>query len=119
MEKLNLNFNGRDNILKSICWLFSIISWLLYLITGWISLFDKKYNFWTIPKNTNNAYMPTQIEEACLYIIFIVTLVISTSAFCAYMFYSIYNKSNSVFNGMMEKIGRFHFIPLVCAVPYF
>ena len=123
MEKLNLNFNGGDNIIKSICWVLSLLSWLLYLITGWISLFDKKFYVWTIPKNTKfktiskyfYLYIPIQIEEVFIYIIIIATLGISTAAFCVYLFYSICNKSKSVFNGMMDTIGRFHFIPLACA----
>lgn len=123
MEKANLNFNGGDNIIKSICWVLSLLSWLLYLITGWISLFDKKFYVWTIPKNTKITffskyyypYIPIQIEEVFIYIIIIATLGISTAAFCVYLFYSICNKSKSVFNGMMDTIGRFHFIPLACA----
>ena len=38
MEKVNLNFSGKDNIIKSICWIFSVLGWLMYLICGWISI---------------------------------------------------------------------------------
>jgi hypothetical protein len=125
MEKLNLNFSSGDNILKSICWLLSIISWLFFLITGWISL-GEQYYFWTIPKNTvirvkiiiveivSHMYIPSQIDKPLLVAIFILTLVISTFGFCAYLAYSICIKSN-VFNGMMESISKFHFIPFACA----
>ncbi len=54
METFNLNFNGGSNILKSICYILSLCCWLLFLITGWISisyLEDNKYRYiWTIPK---------------------------------------------------------------------
>jgi hypothetical protein len=122
MEKLNLNFSGGDNILKTICWLLSIISWLFYLITGWIAVVGSDYRIWTIPKNTiidyilstYHIYIPVQIDETFLMIIFIVTLAVSTLGFLAYFTYSTFIKSN-VFDGMMGSISRFHFIPLACA----
>ena len=121
MEKLNINFSGGDNIFKTICWILSIISWLFFLITGWISLTSKDYYFWTIPKNTiidysfitYHVYIPSQIDEPLLLAIFILTLVISTLGFCTYLVYSTFIKS-TVFNGMMESISKFHFIPFAC-----
>jgi hypothetical protein len=38
MEKLNLNFSGGDNVVKSICWIMSYLSWLLLVASGWASL---------------------------------------------------------------------------------
>ena len=38
MEKLNLNFSGGDNIVKSICWIMSYLSWLLLVASGWASI---------------------------------------------------------------------------------
>ena len=121
MEKMNLNFSGGDNIFKTICWLLSILCWLLYLITGWIAIFGKEYYLWTIPKNTiihliitYHIYIPCQIDEPLLMAIFIVTLAISTVGFLAYLVYSTCIKSN-VFDGMMGSLSRFHFIPLACA----
>ena len=38
MEKANINFKGGENALKTICWILSVLSWLLLLVTGWISL---------------------------------------------------------------------------------
>jgi hypothetical protein len=38
MEKLNLNFSGGDNVVKSICWIMSYLSWLLLVETGWASI---------------------------------------------------------------------------------
>jgi hypothetical protein len=122
MEKMNLNFSGGDNIVKTVFWLLSILSWLLYLITGWIAIFGKEYYLWTIPKNAIvnylisqvHLYIPCQIDEPLLMTIFIVTLAISTVGFLAYLVYSTCIKSN-VFDGMMGSLSRFHFIPLACA----
>jgi hypothetical protein len=113
MEKVHLNFSGGDNVLKSICWLLSIISWLFFLITGWIDVTSEKYNLWTIWKYESHFYIPAQIEKPLLMTIFILTLVISTLGFLAFMAYSIFIQSN-VFDGMMGSISRFHFIPLAC-----
>lgn len=126
MEKLNLNFSGGDNILRSICWLLSIISWLFFLITGWIAVIGKDYTLWTIPKSaivrikiffveaSFHTYVPAQIDEPLLMVIFILTLAISSLGFLVYIAYSTFIKSN-VFNGMMASISRFHFIPFACA----
>ena len=38
MEKLNLNFSGGENVVKSICWIMSYLSWLLLVATGWASI---------------------------------------------------------------------------------
>ena len=119
---MNLNFSGGDNIVKTVFWLLSILSWLLYLITGWIAIFGKEYYLWTIPKNAIvnylisqvHLYIPCQIDEPLLMAIFIVTLAISTLGFVAYLVYSTCIKSN-VFDGMMGSLSRFHFIPLACA----
>ena len=52
MEKLNLNFSNKKNIIKSICWVISYISWLLLTINNFASLkwlYNKKYmRIWTI-----------------------------------------------------------------------
>ena len=38
MDKANLNFSNCDNTVRSICWIFSVLGWLMYIICGWISL---------------------------------------------------------------------------------
>ena len=52
MEKLNLNFSGGSKIVKSICWIMSYLSWIMLVITGWISLKwlddDMYWIIWTI-----------------------------------------------------------------------
>ena len=63
MYKLNLNFNKGENILKSLCWIMSYLSWLLLIATGWASIkwldemateYDDTFNYddyhvgWTI-----------------------------------------------------------------------
>jgi hypothetical protein len=135
MEKLNLNFSGGDNVIKSICWILSVLSWLLFIITGWISLrwLDYfPYNIvWTIrryefvePNDLNfkglgAGYYPIQMQSAMLYIVFIVTMIIALAGFILYMVKSTCKKDNAVFDGMMGQWARFHFCPLLCVSALF
>lgn len=126
MEKLNLNFQGGENVIKSICWILSILSWLLFLVTGWISLnwFQDKYIFpciWTIQKihfNDNfgtvvGVYAPLQMQISLIYIVFILTMIVGLAGFIIYMIKSTCKKDESVFGGMMGQWSRFHFVPLL------
>ena len=127
MEKMNLNCQGGDNIFKSICWVLSVISWIFFLVTGWISIFEEDYRFWTIPKKMTYKilrkkyylYIPIQMEEPLLFIAFVLTLGISTAGLFIYLIYAICIKANSVFNGMMGSISRFHFIAFICGAALF
>ena len=129
MKAVNVNFHGTDNIKTSICWILSILAWSFYLGIGWTSIFLKDDFLWTLVRKTDlyipfygddvYPYFPIQINKYFIYIIFCATLLISTIAFSAYLIYSICIKKTSVFNGMMGKITRFHFIPLFCASAIF
>lgn len=149
MEKLNLNFSGGDNIIKSICWIMSFLSWLLLIASGWASLKWLSYNseddpklglIWTIYKlefrkdldgklhtsnpfldDYNTEYMPFQMQAALIYIVFILTLIIVVAGFCIYMFKSCscFKKDDAVYNGMMGQWSKFHFFPLLCVSALF
>lgn len=123
MEKLNLNFSGSENIIKSICWILSILSWLLLIITGWISLKWLKEDsiIWTIRalKIENGLfsfgqYYPIQMQISLIYIVFILTMIITLAGFIIYMIKSTYKKEESVFGGMIGPFSKFHFFPLFC-----
>lgn len=123
MEKLNLNFSGSENIIKSICWILSILSWLLLIVTGWISLKWLKEDsiIWTIiaMKTKSNGfqigqYYPIQMQISLIYIVFILTMIITLAGFIIYMIKSTYKKEESVFGGMIGPFSKFHFFPLFC-----
>ena len=130
MVNIYLNCKGVD-IVKSICWILSVISWLSFLITGWISIFGNDDNIWTIRKNVKYKltilrktvefypYIPIQMEELFIFIIFILTLAISTSAFIIYVIFIFCFKIDSVYNGMMGNISKFHFISFFCGFALF
>ena len=131
MEKLNLNFSGGSNVLKSICWIMSYLSWIMLLITGWISikwLDDKKYHIiWTIIAHRKEngvdplefGYYPLQMHVALIYIVFILTLLIILGGCVVFFIKTIFNKDEDVKSGMMGEFSKFHFFPLLCASALF
>ena len=62
MEKLNLDFKDGSSVVKSICWILSYLSWLLLVVTGWISIKwlddDMHYIIWTIIVHRDMKYYP-------------------------------------------------------------
>jgi hypothetical protein len=131
MEKYNINFNGGSNIMKTLCWILSLISWLLLIITGIIGLVDlfNNANIWVIPKweTVKDSitfinvivyyffYRPMQILDSCLVTIFILTLIFTVLGFFIYVYLCTCGQNSGVMEGMLGPISRFHFIPLACA----
>ena len=129
MEKANLNFSGKDNIIKSICWIFSVLGWLMYLICGWISLkwLDEDFIVMTIYRRPLTkihnikigTIYPLQLQTSVLYIIVILTMLFALFAFIVYMIKSTCKKEGAVFDGMMGDWTRLHSIPLFIAAGLF
>jgi hypothetical protein len=147
MEKLNLNFSGGDNVVKSICWIMSYLSWLLLVASGWASLkwleqtpnnYDKDINEvqwgWTIwgffawrtytKRNQDYdpleyEYYPLQMQVSLYYICFILALIIITGGCFVFFYKTICKKDDQVINGMMGQFSKFHFFPLLCASALF
>jgi hypothetical protein len=134
MEKYNINFKGGDNIMKTICWILSLISWILLLVTGVIGLVDlfNKNLIWVIPKWETVGditiiniivyyffYRPMQILDSCLVTIFILTIIFTFIGFFLYVYLCTCGQNSNVMEGMLGSISRFHFIPLVCASALF
>ena len=141
MEKLNLNFSGGDNIVKSICWIMSYLSWLLLVASGWASLkwldedpyideegyYHKGWTIWnfyatrTPDGGNSNAdplkgyYFPLQMQVSLYYICFILALIIITGGCIIFFVKTIFKKDDQVINGMMGQFSKFHFFPLLCA----
>ena len=149
MEKLNLNFSGGSNIVKSICWIMSYLSWLMLLITGWISLkwleekpggdfddikigniiwtirpyrTDPKYSFDPFRRLNSDdyyPYMPFQMHVALIYIVFILSLIIILGGCIVFFIKTIFKPDDQVKNGMMGEFSKFHFFPLLCTSALF
>ena len=148
MEKLNLNFSGGDNVVKSICWIMSYLSWLLLVASGWASLkwlvqtpspYDDDNNGdakwgWTIwgfyalrtykkhgidVDPLEYSYYPLQMQVSLYYICFILALIIITGGCFVFFYKTICKKDDQVINGMMGQFSKFHFFPLLCASALF
>ena len=140
MEKLNLNFSGGDNVVKSICWIMSYLSWLLLVASGWASIkwldddgSDDNYRGWSIwnffavrtpdvdgaDDPLEKGYYPLQMQVSLYYICFILTLIIITGGCFIFFYKTICKKDDQVVNGMMGQFSKFHFFPLLCASALF
>ena len=140
----NLDFK---NPFKTICWILSVLSWLLFLVTGWMG-FSKlarvekltvthpnaDFNIWSflnvvyldlenfrkiVESEIDYLYLPIQAYKVFYIILFVILMVVGTVAFFIYLFKSVIKKDDHVFEGMMGTFSRFHFIPLVCASALF
>ena len=103
----------------------SVISWLLLLITGWLSFGlptlsyvkdEKVLVVWLMECLSYNRYSLNSfnIHYVLFYMIMITTLLLSTAGFLVYMYSLFINKNDNVKNGMLGQITKFHFIPLLC-----
>ena len=124
MEKLNLNFKGTDNIIKSICWILSVLSWLLFIVTGWISLrwlkeCDIVWTIYRMPSGNGAEYAPLQMQTSLIYIVFICMMTVALAGFIIYIIFSTVKKDESVEQGMLGSFSKFHFFPLLCASALF
>ena len=140
MEKLNLNFSGGDNVVKSICWIMSYLSWLLLVASGWASIkwLDEEPSFdgddyhygWTIwgfwamrtedgKDPLKEGYYPLQMQVSLYCICYILTLIVITGGCFVFFYKTICKKDDQVINGMMGQFSKFHFFPLLCASALF
>lgn len=134
MVETNINFDGKDNTIKSIFWISSVISWIFLIITeifGILKLNDK-YIIWTFYRvvftkkfkyfeefykaaENNIGFYPVQMQEYFFFIVFIILLCFTFVAFIYYMIKSTFKKDNSFFDSMNGEWSKYHFIPLICA----
>ena len=135
MEKFNekFNFNGGENILKSICWILSYLSWLLLAINNIASLkylYQQEtqiiWNIIVIPPPSSDPpsgiyinpvedYVPMQMDHLFIYIVFNFYIIISFVGCIVYIIKTLFIKEQQVTDGMMGNFSKFHFFPLLCA----
>ena len=131
MVETNINFNGNDNSIKSICWILSVVSWVVLIITEIIGLskLSDEYIIWTFYRipitktyyypldaaDNEMGFYPVQLNQAFTYIVFIILFCFTIIAFFYYMYKSTCNKDNSIFESMIGDWSKYHFIPLIIA----
>lgn len=133
---MELNLDFKNNLLKTICWILSLIFWILFLLTGWIGFFKlliisygnniSYNNVWCFIniyinhyEKDRTSYLPIQTNRVFYIILFLILLILGTASFALYILKSTYKKDEHVFEGMMGKFSRYHFCPLICASALF
>ena len=132
---MELNLDFKDNLFRTICWILSIVSWLFFLLNGWIGfiLYVAKENGILIPYKKiwsfidldgfqiyeRTPYFPIQANGIFYMILFLILLIFGTVGFALYMFKTVFKKEDHVFDGMMGTFARYHFIPIICATILF
>ena len=138
------NFNGGENIIKSICWIFSYLLWLLLAINNLASLkwMYKEGQIWSVQVSPNSLssltsiinamqnserrlqafdetcdenYFPIQMDYIMIYIVFNIEILISFIGCVVFFYKTLIKKEQSIIDGMMGKFSQFHFFPLLCA----
>ena len=107
--------------------LISLISWILVLITGWLSFFVPNIEKVLIFMNQTIidsdfqkiAASPLYMHEVIFYIFAIILLLSVTVSFIIYIYNLFKTKDENVINGMLGNISKFHFIPLLCVAILF
>ena len=116
--------SGGKNIIKSIFLILSILSWLLVAVNNLASL-KWMYNcknkeisclVWNIQTGgTDSAYIPLQMNEIMIYIVFNFSYTIIFIGCVVYIIKTLIKKDHEIIEGMLGTISQFHFFPLLCA----
>jgi hypothetical protein len=124
MEKPN-NIGGKNSI-KSIFLIVSCVSWLLVAVNNLASLkwmYNGKkdasiHSVWNIlisPNGFGDPYIPLQMNEIMIYIVFNFYYAIIFIGCVVYIIKTLIKKDQQIIEGMMGTISQFHFFPLLCA----
>lgn len=106
-------------------WIISLVSWLFFLVTGWIGFFKFAikndnytkfiWSFYSLTKKSDTSGLLFNMDYATYIVVFAILMSIGTIAFVAYLFKTTIKKEEHIFDGIVGKISRYHFIPLICA----
>ena len=132
MEKFN--FPGGKNVIKSVCWILSYLSWLLASVNN-LAAINWMYNpkkgkpfcfIWNIvinpaykmnPGDLNDIgfYIPLQMSELMIYIVFNFVFAMVFIGCVVYIIKTFIKREIHAIDGLFEKFSQFHFFPLLCA----
>ena len=132
MEKFN--FPGGKNVIKSVCWILSYLSWLLASVNN-LAAINWMYNpkkgnlfcfIWNIainpaykmnPGDLNDvgSYIPLQMSELMIYIVFNFVFAMVFIGCVVYIIKTFIKREIHAIDGLFEKFSQFHFFPLLCA----
>lgn len=124
----DLNEASQERIpLCSIYWILSIICWFLFLLTGYSAVILKiilavnNYDesiIWSIIdlerkyKKTFDTYLEMRMHNIIIISLFIIIMIFATLQFIYFLIKSTCKRDNDIYDIMMGKRKKFHFIPL-------
>ena len=122
VEQRNCSILNNLNNSQKFFLVLSLLSWVLFLITGWISLKYLKGDqeveiIWTIYKidfEDYSIYYPFQMNAKIIDMVFILTLIISSIGFIILLIKTIFIMDEPIIHGMFGQFSKFHFFPLLC-----
>lgn len=100
---------------KMIMFIITLIAWLIFLITGWISLYwlTKKKVVYSIRRITDEYYYyALQMNSGMIYFLVIFIMILATLSFLIYLYKSFIKKDQIFLDLILGYVSRFHFIPL-------
>jgi len=134
MEKFN--FPGGKNVVKSICWILSYLSWLLAAATNLAALkwmyapvkgnsFCFIWNILIIPNYLKKnpilssilgakTYYPLQMSELMIYIVLNFAFAMIFAGCVVYIVKTFIKRDIQAIDGLFGKFSQFHFFPFLC-----
>ena len=124
IDNIDLNDKNRDRIpLSSVYLILSIICWVIFLLIGYFAVIqmiifrnNNSSFIWSIfifeNSDKETIYSFIQIHRSIILVLFIITLIFATLQFIYFLIKSIYKKDYNIYETMMEKTTKYHFIPL-------
>ena len=113
----NSNYQKLDDSDSSSWYILSIISWILFGIIMWVSFYNGTY-IWDPYQNLFNdisdyyGYLPIEINKSLPYI-YTYFFLISIIGLAVYLIFTTCKKNQSLYDGMLGNISKFHIIPLL------
>jgi hypothetical protein len=113
----NSNYQKMGDGDSSSWYILSIISWILFAITMWVSYYNGTC-IWYPYQNLYNGfsvsygYLPIEINVSLPYI-YTYFFLISVIGLSIYLIFTTCKKNQSLYDGMLGNISKFHIIPLL------
>ena len=96
--------------------ILSLLSWIIFICTIWNSYLNRTF----ISTNFFEYFLSFQVEEFnCIMVkgesiwLILFTFLISLLGFSTYLIFTTLKKNQNLYDGMLGKSSRFHFIPLL------
>ena len=108
----NSNYQKMGDEDSTSWYLLSIISWILFGISMWVSYCNGIYFWSSFTSITSLEYYPLEIGDKFPYLYIYLSL-LGVIGFITYLIFTTCKKRQDVYDGMLGNISKFHFVPLL------